>query len=304
MESRLQPVRILGFRLNAGLQRGYRVAVSVVRTISVQLDVLGSRRRPRGPAAAQVGEHRRPLHLEEHLHGLLERLDDRIALRVVEVGRGERRPVPSVQARGLIVMGGSSFPLPLRWWCPIGRVGIGSLKSGSAMGRTGPVPSREGSGAAKGRARLPLTSQVDAVGTSANSPGGRRSRSSSRPDRPSVSRSSRSGRPATTRCANRLSKAGKPGVVGASQATARCGRSARIDSTIEVRIAPGPTSTKTLRPVAVHRLDHVGEPDRPGEVVAQPRGDGRPLVGVGRGVDVGVHRPVGRPADPLDREAG
>ena len=63
-------------------------------------------------------------------------------------------------------MGDSSFPLPMD------RDGNRACDSGTSRGRTAPVPRRVGSGAANGRARLPLTSQVDAVGGSGKLAGG------------------------------------------------------------------------------------------------------------------------------------
>ena len=123
--------------------------------------------------------------------------------------------------------------------------------------------------------------------------------------RPAVSRSSRSGSPATTRRASARKQPARPGVrrriAGDRQVRPVAAGS---DSTSGVRIEPGPDLDEDPRPVAVHRLDHVGEPHRAGEVLAQPRGDRRRVGRVGRGVEVRVDRPVGRPAEQLARPAG
>jgi hypothetical protein len=93
--------------------------------------------------------------------------------------------------------------------------------SGSSRGSSLCWPRRLGSGSLMGRARLPLTSHVDGVGGSTSSLLGKCCRSSTRGERPCVSRSSRSGSPAPTRRATVRSQALRPDEPGASQETAR-----------------------------------------------------------------------------------
>ena len=163
---------------------------------------------------------------------------------------------------------GSNFPLPLSW------IGVRCGDSGTGMGRAGPVPRRFGSGAAKGRARLPLTSQVDAVGGSASSPGGRWSRSSRRAG-------PAGGQPLQAERQAGDDQAREP-AQQAGQARRRRGvaRDRQVRPALQDRFdhrgqdRPRPHLDEDARPVAVHRLDHVGEVHGVGEVLAQPRGDG------------------------------
>ena len=184
---------------------------------------------------------------------------------------------------------------------------------------TGPVPVIRASagGQDRPRCRAGRLGRGERPGPAAvDQPGGRRGRlgearrgagdrgrATRGPGRRSAARAGAAARrrPARQRA---QASAGRPGVGGASQATARCGRSCKTESTSGVRIAPGPDLDEDARPVAVHRLDHLGEPDRAGEVIAQPRGDGRALGRIGGGVDVGVDRPVRRLAEPLAGQPG
>ncbi len=67
---------------------------------------------------------------------------------------------------------------------------------------------------------------------------------------------------------------------------------------------PGSDFHEHPRTVAVHRLDHVGEPHGAGEMIAQPRRDRRRVGGVGGRIEVGVHRPVGRVVAATGSRAG
>ena len=158
--------------------------------------------------------------------------------------------------------------------------------------RTSPWPSRLVSGSLIGRARLPLTSQVDAVAGSASS--ARRAGSASRAcdaTRSRVSRSSRSGIPATARRATVCEPARETARTGRlSRPAARCGRSPRTARDQRSEDRPRADLDEHPRSVPVHRLDHLAEPHGAGEMVAQPAAIAGGARRVGRRVQVRVHR--------------
>ena len=204
---------------------------------------------------------------------------------------------------------------------PLRRGAVRVVAVGRAV-RGGPGPSvrrgvagrRRGGGRARALAEPPRLGPADRPGPGAvDQPGRRRGGGEPSPSGRSVEveRRGPTGRrsagragpatPATTSRARAWSKAGMPGRPGASQATARCGRSPRIEPTSGDRTEPGPDLDEDPGPVVVHRLDHRGEPDRAGEVLAEPAGDRRGVGRVGRGVEVRVDRAVG--AAPIQADA-
>ena len=155
-------------------------------------------------------------------------------------GRGRRSSSRSRRCRCRDAMHGAVRRL--------GRLRLPARVVGSGWPRV-PWPSRLGFGLAD-RAGA---AAVDEPGRAASAfahlrSEGRSSKSSTRATRPRVSRSSVAAlRPRPGERRHEASRT-RPDETGASQATARCGRSSKTEPTSGVRIEPGPTSTNTRAP--------------------------------------------------------
>ena len=151
-------------------------------------------------------------------------------------------------------------------WC-------GCSRRDSGAGCAGACPSRRGSGASSGRARLPLTIQVEELSGGEPSPAGRDSRSRSRCARPRVKPSQPHGQPGhrqPRRCVQQADKAGPAGnVAGDGEVRPvvqdRADKRSQYAARTDLHEHPGS--------LVVHRHDHVGKADRAGHMLAEPFGD-------------------------------
>ena len=228
-----------------------------------------------------------------------------------EIGRRDCAPVPTVCSSGsrrrlsFDGLGSRGAPLAAWFWF----VGCHSATAGFRgsdrdAGRGSAWPSREGSGSLAGRARLPLTSQVEGDGgcrQCRRAADARRSRNAVGAARGEPFEVGAAVRP---RPGARSREASRPGPTIPPRRTRRPDEAdpSRSSPIKDVRIEPGPTSTNTPRPVAVHRLDHVGKPHGAGEMIAQPcrrsprgRPDGERRRGSNRPGGRGLERATGAP---------
>ena len=131
-----------------------------------------------------------------------------------------------------------------------GRPAVGGRDSTIAGGKAEPGPRCAGSGPLSGRARVPLTIQVDAA-SAAVTPSKRSPLSVIRRlDLVAVSGRTSIETPATNKRPSVARNPVTPRPAGGSQATPRWGRVPRIEPTRADRTAPGPTSTNTDAPSA------------------------------------------------------